>query len=136
MTLWQYPYDRVVACTHLLFLIFRDFLLRFSYQVLPFQEDALSKNCPYSELFWSVFPPYGLNTERYRVSLRLQSECGKIRTRITPNRDTFQTIMFHYLEMYLLFSMPYLTRYDCIPMNTETHLRFWQIPMIKMFLQK
>ena len=31
-------------------------------------------SCPY-------FPVFGLNTERYEVSLRIQSECGKIRTR-------------------------------------------------------
>ena len=29
------------------------------------------------------FPAFGLNTERYKVSLRIQSECKKIRTRIT-----------------------------------------------------
>ena len=34
------------------------------------------------------FPKFGLNTERYFVYLRIQSECGKIRTRITPNTDT------------------------------------------------
>ena len=33
------------------------------------------------------FPAFGLNTDR--VSLRIHSECGKMRTRITPNRDTF-----------------------------------------------
>ena len=27
------------------------------------------------------FPAFGLNTERYTVSLRIQSKCGKIRTR-------------------------------------------------------
>ena len=35
------------------------------------------------------FPAFGLNTERYSVSLRIQSECEKMRTRITPNTDTF-----------------------------------------------
>ena len=34
------------------------------------------------------FPAFELNTERYSVSLRIQSECGKIRTRKTPNTDT------------------------------------------------
>ena len=34
------------------------------------------------------FPSFGMNTDRY-LSLRIQSECGKMRTRITPNRDTF-----------------------------------------------
>ena len=35
-----------------------------------------------------IFPPFGLNTERYEVYLRIQSEYRKIRTRITPNTDT------------------------------------------------
>ena len=37
------------------------------------------------------FPAFGLNTERF-VSLRIQSECGKIRTRINPNTDTFYAV--------------------------------------------
>ena len=35
------------------------------------------------------FAPFRLNTERYFVFLRIQSECGKIWTRITLNTDTF-----------------------------------------------
>ena len=35
------------------------------------------------------FPAFGLNTYLYCVSLRIQSECGKMRTRITPNTDTW-----------------------------------------------
>ena len=35
------------------------------------------------------FLEFGLNTERYGLSLRIQCECGKIRTRKTPNADTF-----------------------------------------------
>ena len=38
------------------------------------------------------FPAFGLNTERYTVSLHIHSECGKIRTRITPNTDTFHSL--------------------------------------------
>ena len=34
------------------------------------------------------FPTFGLNTERYSVSLCIQSECEKMRTRTTPNTDT------------------------------------------------
>ena len=44
------------------------------------------------------FPSFGLNTERYSVSLRIQSECGKIWTRITPNTDTFYAVYFSYLH--------------------------------------
>ena len=39
------------------------------------------------------FPAFGLNTERYSVSLRVQSECGKMWTRITPNTDTFHAVL-------------------------------------------
>ena len=38
------------------------------------------------------FPAFELNTERYGVSRRIQSECGKIRTRITPNTDSFNLV--------------------------------------------
>ena len=49
---------------------------------------ALRKKCPYSELLWSPFSVFGLDTERYFVSLRIQSKYGKMWTRITPNTDT------------------------------------------------
>ena len=46
---------------------------------------TLRKKSPYSELFWSAvfphFPAFGLNTEKYGVSLRIQSKCGKILAR-------------------------------------------------------
>ena len=51
------------------------------------------KKCPHSELFWSVFPTFGMNTERCRVSVRIQCECGKMRTRITPNMDSFHAVL-------------------------------------------
>ena len=38
------------------------------------------------------FPAFGLNTERYEVSLHFQSECGKIRTRKTPYLDIFHAV--------------------------------------------
>ena len=38
-------------------------------------------SCPY-------FPAFELNAEIYRVNLRIQSECGKIQTRKTPDTDT------------------------------------------------
>ena len=47
------------------------------------------------------FPAFGLNTERYEVSLRIQSECGKIRTRNNSvfghfsGSDTRHSILFH-----------------------------------------
>ena len=50
-------------------------------------------HCVKSVRIWGYsgphFPIFELNTERYSVSLRIQSECRKMRTRITPNTDTF-----------------------------------------------
>ena len=39
------------------------------------------------------FPSFGLNTERYRVSLRIQSKCGKILARITKNKNTLYAVI-------------------------------------------
>ena len=39
------------------------------------------------------FPAFGLNTEKYSVYLPIQSECGKIQTKKTPNTDTFYAIL-------------------------------------------
>ena len=55
--------------------------------------DATYK-CPCSALLWSRFPTFGLNTERYGVSLRILSKRGKIWARINPNTDTFYAEMF------------------------------------------
>ena len=38
------------------------------------------------------FLAFELNTVRYSVSLRIQSKCGKILTRKTPNTDTFHVV--------------------------------------------
>ena len=38
------------------------------------------------------FPAFVLNTEIYGISLRIQSECGKILSRITPNTSTFYAV--------------------------------------------
>ena len=38
------------------------------------------------------FPAFGLNSERYGLSLRSQSEWGKIQTRKTMNTDTFHAM--------------------------------------------
>ena len=39
------------------------------------------------------FPAFGLNTERYGLSLRIQSKCGKIPTKKTPNTVTFHEVI-------------------------------------------
>ena len=39
------------------------------------------------------FPTFELNTKRHGVSLRIQSECGKMWTRVTPNTDAFHAVI-------------------------------------------
>ena len=62
------------------------FMVFFGFRKCLFLESgrrALHENCPYLGFFWPYFPGFGLNTERYGVSLRIQSEYGKMRTRKT-----------------------------------------------------
>ena len=47
------------------------------------------------------FPAFGLNTEK---SLRIQSKCGKMRTRITPNTDTVYPVL-SFWETYTSFAL-------------------------------
>ena len=57
---------------------------------------SLRKNVP----FWSYSGPhflaFGLNTERYGISLRIQSKCGKIQARKILNTDTFHAVLLSY----------------------------------------
>ena len=54
--------------------------------------------------FGPHFPIFGLNTEKYSLSLRIQSECGKIRTRKNLTMNTFHTVRdcFHQTECEVL----------------------------------
>ena len=75
--------------------------------------NACSKFCLVKSVrIWSYsgpyFPAFGLNTERYSISLRIQSECEKIRTRITPNTDTFRAaFVLQKFTSYLPFQKKY-----------------------------
>ena len=51
------------------------------------------KSVPIGSYSGLHFPEFGVNTERYGLSLRIQSELGKMRTRITPNMDTFYAVV-------------------------------------------
>ena len=52
--------------------------------------------CPMRNHSGTHFPAFGLNTDRYEASLRIQSECGKMLTRITPNTETFSAVIVTY----------------------------------------
>ena len=49
------------------------------------------------------FPAFGLNTERYSISLRIQSECGKIRTRKNSVFELFSSSAFLINSSYSVF---------------------------------
>ena len=54
------------------------------------------RHCVKSVHVWSYsglhFPAFGLNTEWYGVCLPIQSECGKMWTRTTANKETFHAV--------------------------------------------
>ena len=58
-------------------------------------QQALCEKCPYSELFWPAFSRIRTEYVEILPSLRIQSECEKIWTRITPNTDTFYAVKIY-----------------------------------------
>ena len=66
--------------------------------------------CSYSGTY---FPVSGLNTERYGVCFCIHSECGKIRTRITPNTDTFLRNVAHRFKKFVLLKNSSLLLKHC-----------------------
>ena len=59
----------------------------------------LREKCPYLKLFWSLLSR--IRTE-YGVYLRIQCKCGNIRTKKTPNTNTFHAVyacwVFYFLR--------------------------------------
>ena len=82
-----------------LFNLFGTLRDKFSWTILG--QPSLREKWPYSELFWSVF-------------FRIRTEYGEIRTRITPNTDTFYTVSF------FVFYLPYVI----IPVITSKRVNF------------
>ena len=68
---------------------------------------ALRKMCSYLELFWYAFPAFGLNVQRYGVSLRIQSDYRKIRNSenghfsCSASPFLLNVTIKHHLEKYL-----------------------------------
>ena len=64
-----------------------------------------SEHCVKSIHIWSYsglhFLVFRLNTERYSAFLRIQSECGKMQTRITANADTSHAVNPAHNKKYL-----------------------------------
>ena len=93
MFLKNLQYSQEITCIGISFL--RNFLIKHLFWRTS-SNDRFCLSRAYKHVFclstaWKVskyagpyFPAFGLNTERYSVSPRSQSECGKIRTRKNP----------------------------------------------------
>ena len=64
--------------------------------LLSFTTWKVSKYGVFSGLYFSIF---GLNKDIYCENLRIQSEYGKIRTRITPHLYTFHTVILLFMKL-------------------------------------
>ena len=60
--------------------------------------NTLREKCPYSKLLWSAFSR--IRTENGEIR-SIQSECGKMRTRITPKIDTFYAVILFLMSYFL-----------------------------------
>ena len=60
--------------------------------IVPMEQNHCLKSVRIWSFFGPYFPAFGLNTERYAVSLHIQSECRKIQTRKIPNTNTFHAV--------------------------------------------
>ena len=93
---------------------------------------TLRKKCPYSEFFWPSFPTFRLNTERYSVSLSIQSECGKMRTKIISNMGAFHAVWMFYIRS-VFFHRPGRETY-CDFSNFFSDHEKWTSASAKMIL--
>ena len=48
------------------------------------------------------FPAFGLNTDICRVNIHIQSECGKIRTKKTPNMEPFCRVFIAFKTIHVV----------------------------------
>ena len=53
------------------------------------------KNVHFQSFSGPYFPAVRLNTDIYSVNLHIQSGCRKIRTKKTPNMDTFHAVQVY-----------------------------------------
>ena len=86
------------------------------------------------------FPAFGLNTKKYSVSLRIQSECGKMRTRIAPNRRFSYTGNWELVKS--IVGTKLRRSYVCL--HSQAGNRLWQLAngsallhhAVRIFVQK
>ena len=92
-------------------------------------------HCATSVRIWSFsspyFPEFGLNTKRYAVSLRIQSKCGKIRTRKTSNTHSYlsQRLRVHCLLIHY-YQEEQKIKQELILWKTMVQLFWWNFPFV------
>ena len=90
------PHNTYRILLQILNYIYMEDLTTFFIKFLNLYGNYGDSQCVKSVRIWSYsgpyFPAFELNTERYSLSLRIQSKCGKIQTWITPITDAFHAV--------------------------------------------
>ena len=95
-------------------------------------------HCVKSVRIWSFSgtysPAFGLNKKRCFLSLCIQSECGKIRTRKTPNTDTFHAVsVFSVFVKLLVSDLRFLYQYTFSRMLTMEFSQIFRVDLVSVF---
>ena len=105
-----------------------------------------TKNVRIQSYSGPYFPACGLNTERFGVSLCIQSKCGKMWIRITLDTDTFHAVNGFWRFLFLIYFSKYYQKFlletelsqyfyyflQCIQ-KCYKPLLFWDIAMILLY---
>ena len=81
------------------------------------------------------FPAFGLNTEKYSPSLRIQSKCRKIRTRIITKTDTFYAVLLHEKNWYYEW-LSYVKRWKHESENITNYRPVFILPCVFNVLER
>ena len=68
------------------------------------------KSVRIQSLSGSYFSAFGLNTERYGVSVCIQSKCGNKRSRKTPSTDTSYADFFFWMNAIHYYNLIYISK--------------------------
>ena len=74
-------------------IITRSWTLNLLFECDEFKLTTLRKKCPYSEFFWHLFSRIRTEYGEIRSISPRSVRMGKMRTRITPNTDTFYAVI-------------------------------------------
>ena len=93
----------IIACVSSIIIIIQISELSNKFFLLNYLQIHCVTSVPIRSYSGQYFPAFGLKTKSHRVSLRIQSKCEKIRTRINLNTNTFQTVKAFVLDNFADF---------------------------------